>query len=374
LAPHSAFGAEPQPDEFSARIAREPRGHGIRQGRKQHGRRFAALALAIAVPAFAAPSEWQGFGPARQAQAPAVKPMGFEIPGESFPGSAFYYLADAPNLQPAAGSEAPGDFAAPAGTPAGPAARPLAITGSPTDKARALKCLTMAVYYEAAREPDAGQRAVAQVVMNRVAHPAFPDTVCGVVFEGSERSTGCQFTFTCDGSLDRKPVPAFWDRAQKVALAALDGAVYARVGLATHYHTLQVHPGWDARMADAATIGAHRFFRWIGPAGLPGAFAAAYAGHEPLPAPHPKSKAPAIPPPDPVELERSFEATLAAMPTAPAHAQRAVQGTGAANPPPSYAPAIEARGSDGQFTASRLPQAGDVRPEYAASGQWITHR
>jgi hypothetical protein len=215
---------------------------------------------------------------------------------------------------------------------------------------------------------------VAQVVMNRVAHPAFPDTVCGVVFEGSERSTGCQFTFTCDGSLDRRPVPAFWDRAQRVALAALDGAVYAPVGLATHYHTLHVHPGWDAKMADAATIGAHRFFRWTGPAGLPGALAAAYAGHEPLPAPYPKSKTSAAPPPDPVELERFFEAKLAATQPAPVLARRAAQGAVSANPPPLYTPAVEARGGDAQFTASRLPQAGEVRPEYAASGQWIAHR
>jgi spore germination cell wall hydrolase CwlJ-like protein len=74
-------------------------------------------------------------------------------------------------------------------------------------------CLTAAIYYEAASEPDDGQRAVAQVVLNRVAHPAYPKTVCGVVYQGSERGTGCQFTFTCDGALARKPSRYFWDRA-----------------------------------------------------------------------------------------------------------------------------------------------------------------
>ena len=66
-------------------------------------------------------------------------------------------------------------------------------------------CLTQAIYYEAASEPDDGQRAVAQVILNRVAHSAFPNTVCGVVYQGSERVTGCQFTFTCDGSLKWTP-------------------------------------------------------------------------------------------------------------------------------------------------------------------------
>src|SRR3569833_1926122 len=99
-----------------------------------------------------------------------------------------------------------------------PAARPYREAfATPADKLRATECLTAAVYYEAAIEPVDGQRAVAQVVLNRVRHPAFPKSVCGVVFQGSERSTGCQFFFSCDGSLYRKPVPAFWDRARQVA-------------------------------------------------------------------------------------------------------------------------------------------------------------
>lgn len=97
----------------------------------------------------------------------------------------------------------------------------------------AVDCLTAAVYYEAGNEPLNGQRAVAQVVLNRVRHPAFPASVCAVVFEGSMRATGCQFTFTCDGSLMRAPSAAGWKRAQAVAIAALSGYVEPSVGYAT---------------------------------------------------------------------------------------------------------------------------------------------
>ncbi len=113
---------------------------------------------------------------------------------------------------------------------------------------------------------------MAQVVLNRVFSPHYPDTVCGVVFEGSERRTGCQFSFTCDGSLARKPAALWWNRAAAVARAALAGAVYAPVGLATHYHTVQVHPYWADSLDHVGTIGAHRFYRWRGAAGLRQAF------------------------------------------------------------------------------------------------------
>ncbi|HLL58830.1 MAG TPA: cell wall hydrolase, partial [Allosphingosinicella sp.] len=102
---------------------------------------------------------------------------------------------------------------------------------------RSIECLTAAIYYEAASESDDGQRAVAQVVLNRVRHPTYPNSVCGVVYQGSERSTGCQFSFTCDGSLARVPSIAGWARARRIAAAALAGSVYAPVGYSTHYHT-----------------------------------------------------------------------------------------------------------------------------------------
>src|SRR3546814_8534020 len=84
-----------------------------------------------------------------------------------------------------------------------------------------------AIYYEAATESDSGKAAVAQVILNRLRHPAFPRTVCGVVYQGSSRP-GCQFSFTCDGSIRRAPVPALWRRAAEIARAALAGHVEAR--------------------------------------------------------------------------------------------------------------------------------------------------
>jgi spore germination cell wall hydrolase CwlJ-like protein len=165
---------------------------------------------------------------------------------------------------------------------ANPAAAPfgLASTGAP-DRLRSLDCLTAAVYYEAATEPLAGQRAVAQVVLNRVRHPAYPNSVCGVVFEGARRSTGCQFSFSCDGSLRRAPMAGHWDRAREVALAALNGYVYAPVGWATHYHANYVVPYWSSSLVKSANIGMHIFYRWRGGWGRPAAFGSRYAGAEP---------------------------------------------------------------------------------------------
>ncbi|HYE27033.1 MAG TPA: cell wall hydrolase [Allosphingosinicella sp.] len=163
--------------------------------------------------------------------------------------------------------------AVPLSTLPNPAARPFGIAfATPADRLRALECLTAAVYYEAAIEPTAGQRAVAQVVLNRVRHPAYPRSVCGVVFQGSERATGCQFTFTCDGSLRRTPSAAGWARARRVAEEALAGMVYAPVGWATHYHTNWVVPYWSSSLVKLANVGTHIFYRWEGGWGRPAAF------------------------------------------------------------------------------------------------------
>lgn len=172
--------------------------------------------------------------------------------------------------------------AVPISTLPNPAARPFAFLGKEAlDRMKAIDCLTAAVYYEAATEPTDGQRAVAQVVLNRVRHPAFPKTVCGVVFQGSERTTGCQFTFTCDGSLARAPVPAFWARARQVAEAALAGKVFAPVGWATHYHTDWVVPYWSSSLVKAAVVGTHIFYRWTGGWGTGAAFHYRHAAQEP---------------------------------------------------------------------------------------------
>lgn len=166
-----------------------------------------------------------------------------------------------------------------------PAARPFLFSpSSEADRVRALECLTAAVYYEAAIEGVDGQRAVAQVVLNRVRHPAYPASVCGVVFEGSERSTGCQFTFTCDGALARTPHPRLWAQARQVAEEALAGKVHAAVGWATHYHTNWVVPYWASSLVKAANVGTHIFYRWEGGWGRAPAFTGRYAGAEPAPA------------------------------------------------------------------------------------------
>jgi spore germination cell wall hydrolase CwlJ-like protein len=161
-----------------------------------------------------------------------------------------------------------------------PAARPFKLTGTPDDQARAIDCMAAAMLYEAGDDP-VGQRAVGQVVINRARHPAFPKTICGVVFQGSERSTGCQFTFTCDGAITRAPNPAAWERARKIAEQALNGSVFAKVGYATHYHTDWVVPYWSASLDKIAEVHTHLFFRWTGWWGTPPAFRRAVSGAEP---------------------------------------------------------------------------------------------
>lgn len=146
----------------------------------------------------------------------------------------------------------------------------------------ALRCLTQAVYYEAAFEPLAGRRAVAQVVLNRMKHPAFPNSVCGVVYQGVNKPV-CQFSFTCDGSLNRRPSPAAWNEAEKVAREALNGHVEQHVGYATHYHANYVSPYWAPKLVKIAKIGAHIFYRWPGGWGLPRSFTDQYAGVEAIP-------------------------------------------------------------------------------------------
>ncbi|XUU59846.1 cell wall hydrolase [Erythrobacter sp. HA6-11] len=147
----------------------------------------------------------------------------------------------------------------------------------------ALKCLTQAIYYEAANEPLKGKRAVAQVVLNRLRHPAYPGSVCGVVYEGVNKRV-CQFSFTCDGSLARTPLVNQWGESRKVAEAALAGSVEPSVGSATHYHADYVLPRWAFTLDKIEKIGAHIFYRFPGSAGQPRAFTRRWAGREAIPA------------------------------------------------------------------------------------------
>jgi spore germination cell wall hydrolase CwlJ-like protein len=136
-----------------------------------------------------------------------------------------------------------------------------ARTATPTPfNASESDCLSLAIYYEARSESDVGQHAVAQVVLNRVADPAYPNDVCSVVFQGAERRTGCQFSFTCDGSMARRPQGIAWTRARQIAAAALAGRGNAPVGNATHYHTTAIRPYWAPSLTRVATIGAHIFY------------------------------------------------------------------------------------------------------------------
>ncbi len=172
--------------------------------------------------------------------------------------------------------------AIPFSTEPNPAAKPFHLPKATTDaeRARAIDCLAAAVLYEAGDDAK-GEQAVAQVVLNRVRHPAFPKTICGVVFQGSERDTGCQFTFTCDGALSRRYSDAAWDRARDIAKAALTGHVDKKVGYSTHYHTDWVVPYWSTSLDKVAAVGSHLFFRWAGWWGTPPAFTRTVSADEP---------------------------------------------------------------------------------------------
>ncbi len=261
-------------------------------------------------------------------------------------------------------------FALPAIFNTGPAAAPYVFRGRTSlDGLRAQLCLTAAIYYEGANEPDDGQRAIAQVVLNRVRHPAWPNTVCDVVYQGTERNdTLCQFTFGCDGALARLPSASGWARARRVAQAALAGYVFAPAGLATFYHTKAVNPIWNRALNVTGIFGAHIFFRLPGGAGEPKAFYASYRGSEPQPGPHAKlyvapaplapyagyagitpQPYPVVPVPmtslDPLALPRSGAQVATIAPTRSVAADR-------------------------RYVPNTLPES-DIRAEYQSSGQWI---
>ncbi|GAA0465985.1 hypothetical protein GCM10009096_03300 [Parasphingorhabdus litoris] len=266
---------------------------------------------------------------------------------------------------------------------------PIAFRASSIDNSRALQCLTSAIYYEAGLEPDAGQRAVAQVVLNRVRHPSYPGTICGVVFQGSERSTGCQFSYTCDGSLRRKPSRFHWNRAKKVAALALAGKIASPVGTATHYHTTEIYPYWAPSLRFLGTIGAHRFYSWKGSAGKALAFNQQYRGGEPLPAPKPrKYDSKSVSSLDPIALEKAYEAGRR---KAQAEAQKAQKAAAIAadnarrhNLPissinsnttktyqtPNYSREAMKKGGESAFAGQKLPHVGQVKQQYRNAGTW----
>jgi Cell Wall Hydrolase len=268
----------------------------------------------------------------------------------------------------------------------GPAVSAFAFRGiTATDAMRSQLCLAAAIYYEAASESEEGQRAVAQVVLNRVRHPAYPNTVCDVVYQGTERGDRlCQFTFACDGSLARLPSSSGWARASRIARLALAGYVFGPVGTATHYHTLAVNPYWNKSLTATAIIGAHIFYRWGSAAGQPGAFYANYTGREPTPGPrpHPIRPLPVTPMPPlggPAVIANGamptpgymppIDGSVAAIQAKAAESllvQQAALARAAQRTPVAARPVAQ----DNRYVSGSLPES-DIRPEFRGSGQWI---
>jgi len=312
-----------------------------------------ALALRL-IPFVTGDPALPGPNAALAAEPPAASGNPIDQPGQTFPGSA-WFLAEGAFAPPpdARGGDARGLPPEWRGNrhilaiDIGPPAAPYRFAGrSPIDRVRALTCLADAIYYEAGNEPEEGQRAVAQVVLNRVRHPAWPNSVCGVVYEGTERDDmRCQFSFSCNGAMGRLPDGERWRRARRVAADALAGRIFAPAGLATYYHTLSVFPGWAPRMHPTAIIGAHIFYRVPGVDGDPARFRDAYAGVETVAGPGanayltPDAAPPATPVPPP--------------------APGAMADTAEPAPPPA---------TPQPGTTRRLPESG-VRPEYRNSGR-----
>jgi spore germination cell wall hydrolase CwlJ-like protein len=125
-----------------------------------------------------------------------------------------------------------------------------------------VKCLATAIYFEARGEPARGQTAVAQVILNRVDSKAYPDSVCGVVYQNKHRRNACQFSFACDGKADTVREKRAWRKAERIAEDVAEGrGILREVGSATHYHADYVRPYWAKRMRRLASIGRHIFYR-----------------------------------------------------------------------------------------------------------------
>ena len=132
---------------------------------------------------------------------------------------------------------------------------------APSEMGASWRCLTEAIYFEARGESTRGQFAVAEVILNRVDSRVYPDTVCGVVTQGTGRKYACQFTYTCDGHSEKINEPKAYERVAKVARVMLDGGERALTSGATHYHTKAVNPRWARKFPRTASIGQHLFYR-----------------------------------------------------------------------------------------------------------------
>jgi len=127
------------------------------------------------------------------------------------------------------------------------------------------KCLATAIYFEARGENKRGQAAVAQVILNRVRNPTYPNTICGVVYQNADWHNACQFSFACDGIPDRITSPEHYRLAKDIAMAVTAGKIFiADVGSSTHYHATYVNPRWSRTMEKMKKIGLHIFYRTYG--------------------------------------------------------------------------------------------------------------
>jgi len=370
------------------------------------GRRgWVIIAVALALLAFF-PSMAQHITSGAQIYDTARPSLGSaERAEENFAGSAFYFMEQ--NYALPAQSEIDAGLGnglssddttkIPDGSPSPilGSASPTVLRSGTLAYSRALKCLSDAIYYEAANEPDSGQRGVAQVILNRMSHPTYPNTVCGVIYQGSERRTGCQFSYSCDGSMRRTPNRALWNRGSRVAAEALNGYVHKPVGTATHYHATYVYPYWAPSLKFLGTIGAHRFYSWKGSAGRPSAFYKKHPGSEPFPGPKarkwtPNSKpnAPAL---DPIQLQKKYEreyaaarekaeneardkARAASVAPAPPSAYRDIapqrQRTAPKFSVPDYSSSAKKNGGETAYAGTNLPQSTNIKPKYQNSGTW----
>ncbi len=131
--------------------------------------------------------------------------------------------------------------------------------------AKEQKCLASGIYFEARGEPVKGQAAVAQVILNRVRNPTYPNSICGVVYQNKQWRNRCQFSFACDNIRDRVRSKDNWKTASDVAMAVTAGKIWlSEVGSSTHYHAAYVRPRWARTMKRVGRIGLHIFYRTYG--------------------------------------------------------------------------------------------------------------
>ncbi|MFT4025267.1 MAG: cell wall hydrolase [Novosphingobium sp.] len=206
---------------------------------------------------------------------------GPDVPSKAFPANKIPALPDQRNLPMPPETARELNAARPFDVATVPPAAAFIAKGDPNSIERAASCLAAAAWYEAGDDPD-GERSVVQVVLNRARHPAFPASICGVVFQGQERTTGCQFSFTCDGAMNRIPSAAAWQRALAIGRAALAGEVFKQVGYATHYHTDWVFPYWGPSLVKLTKFRTHIFYRWPGFWGTRAAFRQTVSPDEPV--------------------------------------------------------------------------------------------